>query len=210
MARGPSSEAAAHELLLRLAGRLPDAQLWRFRDWLAGGALVVLARAVPRALLHDRIAVTAAEHRLLADAFLPHGGDLGQVSSVPGLDELADPDYTFTPESPDRVPMGDSATVVLGATLRGRQGVGEVRSCWRLGGSGVREARRIVLVGAAEEPSRLAGELQRVLRALGEHEPCVEVVPPGIDLPPYHRAALAASELVCTGAADTEGHLVPG
>nr|BFE46961.1 hypothetical protein GCM10017745_03880 [Saccharothrix mutabilis subsp. capreolus] len=47
-----------------------------------------------------------------------------------------------------------------------------------------------------------------MLRALGEHDPCVEVLPAGSDLPPYHRAALAASELVCTGA-EADGHLVP-
>jgi hypothetical protein len=46
-----------------------------------------------------------------------------------------------------------------------------------------------------------------VLRALGEHDPCVEVVSSGMDLPPYHRAALAASELVCAGA-ESEEHLV--
>jgi len=56
-----------------------------------------------------------------------------------------------------------------------------------------------MLVAASTDQVRLAGEVQRVLRALGEHDPCVEVVPIGMDLPPYHRAALAASELVCTG-----------
>lgn len=101
--------------------------------------------------------------------------------------------------------MGDSATVVLGATLRGRLGVGEVRSSWRLGEG---EPRRLILVTASTGEARLTGELQRVLRALGEHDPCVEVLPAGLDLPPYHRAALAASELVCAGA-DADGHLVP-
>ena len=36
-----------HELLLRLAGRLPDDLLWRFRDWAATDAVVVLARVLP-------------------------------------------------------------------------------------------------------------------------------------------------------------------
>jgi hypothetical protein len=194
-----------HELLLRLAGRLPDDVLWRFRDWAATDAVLVLARALPRTLLHDRIGLTDHEQRLLADALVPHGADRSAISSVKGLDELPDPRYTFSPESPERVSMGDPATVVLGATLRGRLGVGEVRSTWRLGEG---EARRVILVAATTEPARLAAELQRVLRALGEHDPCVEVLPAGMDLPPYHRAALAASELVCTGA-EADGHLVP-
>ncbi|MGM1059660.1 hypothetical protein [Saccharothrix sp. Mg75] len=194
-----------HELLLRLAGRLPDDVLWRFRDWAATDAVLVLARALPRTLLHDRIGLTDREQALLADALVPHGADRATISSIRGLDELPDPGYTFTPESPDRVLMGDSATVVLGATLRGRPGVGEVRSTWRLGGDGT---RKLVLVAATTGCARLAGELQRVLRALGEHDPLVEVLPVGLDLPPYHRAALAASELVCTGA-EADGHLVP-
>ncbi|MFD7652681.1 hypothetical protein ACFV4N_01720 [Actinosynnema sp. NPDC059797] len=194
-----------HELLLRLAGRLPDDVLWRFRDWAATDAIAVLARALPRTLLHDRVGLTDHEQRLLADALVPHGADRAAISSVKGLDEVPDPGYTFSPESPDRVLMGDSATVVLGATLRGRPGVGEVRSSWRLGGD---EPRRLVLVAATSGFARLTGELQRVLRALGEHDPCVEVLPAGLDLPPYHRAALAASELVCTGA-EADGHLVP-
>jgi hypothetical protein len=178
------TEWAVHELLLRLAGRLPDDILWRFRDWAASDAVVVLARALPRALLHGRVGLTDLEQGLLADAVL-----------------------SFTTESPDRVPMGDSATAVLSATLRGRLGVGEVRSVWRQG-SGDVAAKRIMLVAATTGHARLAGEVQRVLRALGEHDPCVEVLPLGMDMPPYHRAALAASELVCTGA-EADGHLVP-
>jgi hypothetical protein len=193
-----------HELLLRLAGRLPDELLWRYRDWAASDAYAVLARSLPRTLLHGRIPLTDHEMRLLQDALVPYGAEPGAVSSVKGLDELPPTDYTFSPESPDRVPMGDSATVVLGATLRGRHGVGEVRSCWRIGPSGV---NRVLLVAATTGHARLTGELQRVLRALGEHEPCVEVVPSGLDLPPYHRAALAASELVCAGA-ESDEHLV--
>ncbi|GGP36327.1 hypothetical protein [Saccharothrix coeruleofusca] len=195
-----------HELLLRLAGRLPDDVLWRYRDWVATDATAVLARALPRTLLHDRVGLTDHEQRLLADALLPHGADPGAISSIRGLDELPETDYTFSPESPDQASMGDSATVVLGATLRGRPGVGEVRSSWRRGGGG--GTRRIILVTATSGSPRLAGEVQRVLRALGEHDPCVEVLPAGLDLPPYHRAALAASELVCTGA-EADGHLVP-
>lgn len=192
------TDMACHELLLRLAGRLPDDVLWRFRDWAASDAVPVLARALPRALLHDRIALTDLELDLLVDALLPYGADRAMLSSIKGLDVVPDPGYTFTPESPDRVSMGDSATAVLGATLRGRHGVGEVRSCWRRGGAD-EVAKRIMLVTASTDQVRLAGEVQRVLRALGEHDPCVEVVPIGMDLPPYHRAALAASELVCTG-----------
>ncbi|ATE52063.1 MULTISPECIES: hypothetical protein [Actinosynnema] len=196
-----------HELLLRLSGRLPDDVMWRFRDWAATDAVSVLARTLPRTLLHDRIGLTDHEQRLLESALVPHGADRAATSSIRALDELPETDFAFTPESPDRAAMGDSATVVLGATLRGRPGVGEVRSAWRRVGGKNGRTNRVILVTATSGCARLAGELQRVLRALGEHDPCVEVLPAGLEPPPYHRAALASSELVCTGAED-DGHLV--
>lgn len=204
-----SADLAGHELLLWLADRLPDQQLWRLRDWLASGARGSLARILPRTLLRDRMAITEHERALLTVALHGAGADAGLISSIPGLDEPLPLRYTFTPESPDRVDMGDSTAAVLGATLRGRQEVGEVRGCWRHDHSGAGGAKRIILVSASAGYPQLAGELQRVLRALGEHEPCVEVLPPGIELPSYHQEALGASELVCAGAAAPAGQLAP-
>jgi hypothetical protein len=191
-----NAELNAHELLLRLAGRLSDAQLWRFRDWLASGALPVLGRALPRALLHDRIGLTADEHGLLREI----GADPALTSSVLGIAAVPEPAFTFTGEAADQAASGDPVGVVLGATLRGREGLGEVRCAWRHAAGG--STHRVVLVSAVEDHHRLAGELQRMLRALGEHEPCVEVLAPDFELPPYHRAALDVSELLCFGAAD--------
>jgi hypothetical protein len=202
-----SAETAGHELLLRLAGRLPDQRLWRLRDWLAGGAIGSLARELPRTLLRDRIAVTEQERALLGLALRGAGADGGLISSIPGVDEPPPLRYTFTPESPDRIDLGDSTAAVLGATLRGRQEVGEVRGCWRQDRSPDGGGKRIILVSALARQAQLTGEMQRVLRALGEHEPCVEVLPPDMELPSYHRAALGASELVCTGAAAGVGQL---
>jgi hypothetical protein len=194
-------EHQCHELLLRLAGRIPDAQLWRFRDWLAGGAIHVLARALPRLLLRERIGVTRDEQRLLWSALLPAGADPSAIGAVLGADEAPASGYTFNVNSPDQgASPGDSALVVLGATLRDRQGVGEVRFTWRHGGGAA--PKRLLLIIALTELSRLAGEVQRTLRALGEHEPGVEVFSPDADLPAYHREAKAASELVCVGPAD--------
>ncbi|MDN5858817.1 MAG: hypothetical protein L0H84_09360, partial [Pseudonocardia sp.] len=62
----PGPEAACHDLLLRLADRLPDELLWRLRDWLASGGRAALAAALPRELLRNRIGLTDAEMELLA------------------------------------------------------------------------------------------------------------------------------------------------
>lgn len=69
-------------------------------------------------------------------------------------------------------------------------------------------AKRVLVVTALNGLPRLADELQRVLRVLGDEEPSVEVLPPRIELPEYHQAALASSELVCVGAVDTGNRLV--
>lgn len=190
-----------HELLLRLAGRLPDRYLWRYRDWLAGDAADVLARSLPGTLVRERIGLSDADHHRLSSALLPLGAPSSMVNAV--LPATEDPvEYEFSPECPsDR--RGDSETLVLGATLRGRGGVREVRSTWRSGG-GYR-AKRVLVVTATGDFVELTGEIQRVLRALGDTEPCVEVLPPSMEPTPYHRAALAESSLVCTGAEELAG-----
>jgi hypothetical protein len=193
------ASASCHELLLRLAGRLPDRQLWRFRDWLAAGALDALAGTIPLTLLRERVALTATEFVLAGAALTEAGADPAQLNAVAWVDETPELDYTFSSESPEWVSMGDSVAVVLGAVLHGRPEVVDVRGTWRRHRSGSDTDTRIVLVTATADWARLAGELQRVLRALGTYEPGVEVLPDGVDPPRYHQEALAASEALLPG-----------
>ncbi|GAA1942736.1 hypothetical protein [Amycolatopsis minnesotensis] len=203
----PDIEQSCHELLLRLAGRLPDQLLWRFRDWLGEGAMGTLARTLPRSLLKHRIDLDQPEYRLLVAGLVPHGADWHQVSSTLGVDDVTQTGYTFTQSAPEWVNSVDSVSVLIHATLRGRPDVGEVRESWRLNtlAPGEQEAKRVLLVTALAGLPRLTGELQRVMRVLGDEEPSVEVMPPRLELPAYHRAALESSELVCVGAVGT-GH----
>ncbi|HVW44979.1 MAG TPA: hypothetical protein VHC18_26880 [Amycolatopsis sp.] len=198
----PDIEAACHELLLHLAGRMPDQLLWRYRDWLGEGAMTTLARTLPRTLLKHNLDLDQPEYRLLVAGLVPHGADWHQVSSTLGVDEVTDNRYTFSGGAPDWVNSVDSVSALVHATLRGRPDVGEVRQSWRHGDG---SPKRVLLVTATAGLPRLTGELQRVLRVLGDEEPSVEVMPQRFDLPTYHRAALASSELICTGAVDT-GH----
>lgn len=196
------TDLLCHELLLRLAGRLPDRHLWRYRDWLAGGAAEVVARLLPGTLVRERIALDDDEHRLLSDALLPLGADPAMVNAI--LPAVVDttPHYSFTTERPAEN-IGDSAVLVLGATLRGRAGVREVRNTWRRRDSG--SPKLVVLVSASDDCVELAGEIQRVLRALGDSAPCVEVVPKDLEPTPYHRMAIEESALVCVGAEEFAG-----
>ncbi|HVK21338.1 MAG TPA: hypothetical protein VM677_08255 [Actinokineospora sp.] len=199
-----TGQAECHELLLRLAGRLGDRELWRLRDWLAGGSLDAVARALPLTLLRERVGITPSEFRLINGSLLPAGADSERLNAVSWVDEISDVDYTFSTESPDWVSMGDSVAVVLMAILRGRPDVVEARTTWRRDRTGAGAATRVVLVTTTGDAARLTGELQRLLRALGTYEPAVEVLPDGLEPPVYHRAALAASESLVA-----KGHLVP-
>jgi hypothetical protein len=205
----PDIEHACHELLLRLAGRVPDQLLWRFRDWLGEGAMGTLARTLPRSLLKHRIDLDQSEYRLLVAGLIPHGADWHQVSSTLGVDDVTENRYTFTQSAPEWVNSVDSVSVLLHAALRGRPDVGEVRQSWRHGGAvGEGGVKRVLVVTALTGLPRLTGELQRVLRVLGDEEPSVEILPPRFELSGYHHAALASSELVCVGGVDTGNRLV--
>ncbi|GAB3281843.1 hypothetical protein [Parasphingorhabdus pacifica] len=197
------TDLLCHELLLRLAGRLPDRHLWRYRDWLAGDAADVVARLLPSTLVRERIALSDADHQRLSAALLPLGADPATVHAIlPRIEDHNEP-HTFSIESPTDG-RGDSEVLVLGATLRGRQGLRDVRSTWRrTAGS---RPKRVLVVTASVDVVELTGEVQRILRALGDHEPCVEVLLPEMEPPTYHRAAMAESVLVCSGADELAGH----
>lgn len=197
------TDLLCHELLLRLAGRLPDRHLWRFRDWLTGNAADLVARTLPSTLLRERIELNDTDHRQLREALLPLGAEPDVVDAIlPGTRPSA-LGYTFSPDSPTGR-ESDSEILVLGATLRGRTGVREVRSTWRRGDDN--KVKRVVLVTASTGVVDLTGEIQRILRALGDPDPCVEVLGPEVEYHPYHRAALAESVLVCSGADVLVGH----
>lgn len=196
------TEDGCHELLLRLAGRLGDRYLWRFRDWLAEGAVGAIGQVLPLTLLRERIGVTPVEFGLLVDCLEPHATDSGQLTAVREIGAPEGRGHTFSGAPPENLALGDRSAVVLAAMLRSRGDVATLRLCWRSrwGDAG---NKRVLLVGASdacESPARLTGELQRVLRALGESAPAVEVLPEGLDLPGYHRDALAVAEPLEIGA----------
>ncbi len=195
-------ELACHELLLLLAGRLPDVALWRFRDWLGEGKLSVLARSLPKSLLRHGIGLDQREHALLATGLARHGADAHQVAATLRVGEATLPRYTFAESPSERANASDSVSALLDAALRGRPDVGEVRATWRRAERPEDQdgEKRVLLVSAVAGWPRLTGELQRVLRVLGDDEPSIEVLPPNFDMPEYHREALANSRPVSVGA----------
>ena len=182
-----SSDAACHDLLLRLAGRLPDAALWRARDWLAAGGHASIAAVLPRSLLRHRVGLTDVERELLEGSVGAWGASGRLVDAVLPL------------AAPDQVTAqfrtgaeADTALLSVLAVVRGHPGCAQLRQVWRRDPHG---AQRVVLVVGADRPWALTGTLQRLLRAHGDRTPCAEVLPPHEDPPAYHQAAMIGAPL---------------
>ncbi|WP_433801194.1 hypothetical protein [Actinomycetospora sp. CA-084318] len=185
--RGRPGARACHDLLVALAGRVPDHALWRLRDWLAAGADTALRTAVPRTLLRHRAGVTDVERELLRDAVSAWRGSSRLVDAVLHAEVAPEPAPVFA--EPGAAPW-DAADLVLRAVVPAAGDVGEVRRAWRADGA------RVVLVSAAGDLAALTGIVQRALRAHGDAAPCVEVIGAGTPTTGYHRAALAASDVL--------------
>lgn len=179
-----SAEHTCHELLVQLAGRLPDEMLWRLRDWLASGGHASVAAVLPRELLRHRVGLTDDERELLAASVGEWGASARLLDAVLPAGTPARPTATFLPD-----PEVDAAALSLMAVVRGAAGCVEIRQAWR-------EGQRVVLVVGGDLPWLLAGTLQRILRAHGDRTPCVEVLPQGGETAPYHRAALTGSAVL--------------
>jgi hypothetical protein len=172
-----ASVLACHDLLVRLAGRLPDELLWRLRDWLAADAYAALGRILPRALLRHRVGLTDGEQAMLRASVGQWGARQRLIDAVLPLAAPEEPDVDFDPLT-DSSAGQDLVDLVVVAVARGQD---------------AQRAQRVVLAHCTERQPALTGTLQRVLRAHGDRTPCVEVLSPNLGLPAYHRLARLAS-----------------
>ncbi len=185
----PQREELCHDLLLRLAGRLPDTLLWRLRDWLAAGGHASIAAVLPRELLRRRIGLTDEERELLVES-------AGAWGALPRLMDavlpVPDGDGTAAGFTPD--PDVDAAALSALGVVRGYRGIAELRQARRGG-------QRVLVVVGGEASWVLTGMLQRILRAHGDRIPCVEALPAQGNASAYHRAAVSGSAALWRSAA---------
>jgi hypothetical protein len=174
-------EQTCHELLLRLAGRLPDTLLWRLRDWLASGGHASIAAVLPRELLRRRIGLTDDERELLLGSAGAWGASARLVDAVLPVPAPEHAAQAFTPD-----PEVDTAALSALGVVRGYRGTAELRQARRGG-------QRVLLVVGGETSWVLTGMLQRILRAHGDRTPCVEALAAHGDPTAYHRAAVNGS-----------------
>jgi hypothetical protein len=175
------SESTCHELLLRLAGRLPDTLLWRLRDWLATGGHASIAAVLPRELLRRRIGLTDEERELLVGSAGTWGASPRLVDAVLPVPAPEHPAQSFAPD-----PEVDTAALSALGVVRGYRGTAELRQARRGG-------QRVLLVVGGDTSWVLTGMLQRILRAHGDPTPCVEALPAHGNPTAYHRAAVNGS-----------------
>ncbi|HEX6754567.1 MAG TPA: hypothetical protein VF109_01330 [Mycobacteriales bacterium] len=190
-------------LLYRLAGRVPDDGLAIMRTCIADGEFEEAVDLLATALNTGRLPLTEEEGLLARAALERVGEDPGLVDLSRQLEELPDPPYTFTgvPGEPDEV---DLAVVEAAAP------VGGVRGLWRVQRTSSRATVKIRLVEASDGADLLemAAEMQHVIAEAGEVPPRIEVITPDAELPPYHREAMAAAELVWVAPDETDPELV--
>lgn len=198
---------AGHDLLLTMAGRLPDRLLWRLRDWSAAGAGIALRTTVPRALVRHRVGITEDERALLRTAVLGWGGSSRAVDAVLHADAAPESGASFLPA--EHGPGWDATDLVLRA-LAPVVGAGELRRAWRVERAARRAqasppARVVLLSSTGDDPDlpTLTGAVQRALRAQGEPDPRVEVLGPDSPATAYHREALVAADLLWRAAGAT-------
>lgn len=197
-----AAEQSGHELLVALAGRLPDDVLWRLRDWLAAGAHAPLGAVLARELLRQRIGLTDAERDLLVASAGAWGASRRLLEAVRPLDHAPGTDAAFHSGGG----LVDTAALSVLGVVRGHPGCVELRQSFRLGPGA---EQRVVVVHGGERPWTLTGTLQRVLRAHGDRTPCVEVLPAHGEPPAYHQAVIIGSGLLWQSARDRSAEPVP-
>lgn len=180
MSEAPA-ESMAHELLLRLAGRLPGTLLWRLRDWLAAGGHASVAAVLPRELLRRRVGLTDEERELLIGSAGAWGAKPRLLDAVLPLPAPEEAPVLFAPD-----PALDAVALSVLAVVRSHPGTTELHQARRSG-------QRVLIVFGGDAPWLLTGTVQKILRAHGDRTPCVEVLSDPEPRTAYHSAAVSGS-----------------
>ena len=208
-----------HDILLRVAGQVPDELLHRLRTWLAAGEARPLAGSLAFAARAYRLPLTVHDAALLVDLVTGDGGYLPEFALTEP--HLTEPDldcpYEFLPVAPDEVPAGtrvpssldgtsaaapaltelDAAAVVVAGAQPGLHGLWRA---WRLPDDDLEwpPPKRVFLVEVAARGGRhlVADRFARVLRAAGEVDPQVEVWAVDEDPPAYQMLARDGAALL--------------
>ncbi|WP_433047849.1 hypothetical protein [Dactylosporangium sp. CS-033363] len=191
-----------HELLLALAGRLPDADLVSLRRSVVTD-LAVVPEATVVSALDAGVALTRPEVNAVVEisrAFGVPGGETPRLARLALIDAVPDDPRRFTARP--GVPQ-DFTDVSAAASLKYERGPLRIWRAWRADAGG---PRRVYLaeVAPATEAWLLTDRFQQDLAKLiaarpaeaGDVVPTVEIFWAGWEHGPYQRRALETGELL--------------
>jgi len=194
-----------HQMLLRLAGRLPDENMTRCREQLAGGAAADMAREIVSFVLSDGVPL-ASEDVAVLTALLEEADDDTSVLTDVEVDD-SDPLLwnfrSFVAE--DATSTMDLERVVSRTLAAEADAIGCWRA-WRIWPEDempeTAKAVFVVEVSADADAVGVTARLQEQLAAAGEDSPQVEVWCRNAELPTYQRLARGSGELIWAAAED--------
>jgi hypothetical protein len=195
--------ASLHQVLLRVAGWVPDEAVTLARTWCADGRAVDVAELVVHAAVSGRVPMLPEDVRLLESVLLADARDVGYAARIHRVARLGPPCVAFAGDQGAAAGGPDQGEAVDAAVVEaiGRAPSRAVWRAWRLPGTPTPwpPPRRVFLVQVDAEPDRLAGlaaRAQAVLEGAGEPAPQVEVFVDADRLPPYQGAALSSATLL--------------
>lgn len=188
------------ELLLHLAGRVPDEGLAAMRTALADGEAAEIAGMLVTAAGTGELTLTGGESRLIRALAAEQGIAATEVARAPRFS--GPPRYRFIGDSTmDCDPVDDAA-------IRAAGKVGGLGALWRAQRVSGHDVVRVYLGEAVPgaDVAELTAEIQHGLAASGRH-PCAEVFAEGAELAHYHESALRNAALVWTASPHAAVHL---
>jgi hypothetical protein len=209
----PDRVIACHEMLLRLAGRLPDDLMTQSRAWLAHGELSALAHSLDSVIISQYVVLAEPDAALLSALLSEANIDPAGLAQLTLGDFDPFPSYAFAAEAPLELRPG-GATQALGAETVDQAAVEAVAAepsargvwrAWRIPSSGAPwpPPRRVfvVEVGVLDDLG-VAVRIQERLAAAGEVAPQVEIYQSGHQIPAYQQFARSCGELLWAAAED--------
>jgi hypothetical protein len=202
-----------HDLLLRMAGRLPDALISEARRWLADDRLIDIAQAVAFAALAGQVGVRPADAALLRVTLEEAGEDLDAIAGLETTEADPVPPFGLAPAGPDGidvVPYCMDLTVAydgpgmldeVDEAARSAAARISALGLWRSWRYPVVDTpwpppRRVYLVQTDADQWTAAAAVQTALDASGETHPQVEAFADPGSLPIFQRTALSFAALL--------------
>ncbi|KAA5829172.1 hypothetical protein F1721_26255 [Saccharopolyspora hirsuta] len=190
-------DRARHELLLRLAPRLPDDVVWQARSWLAADQWPHAARLVVQVFLEWNEPLPPDARGILLDGVDPATAE--RVAELEDADDVSVLLWDFEAREDE---TSERYAEIVRAYLEDLPGTHTAWSAWRTSGGAARPLHLVETQGGMK-PHVIAAELADRLWRAGLPSPQVEVFHPDSPLDAYYHAPalVAGREIHATGPA---------